>query len=73
MSVLCQAASTLITCAAFGLSVNYQLSLVTLACMPIIILGVTFQMKIMNSQLAADKEATEKAVKVKILNCISFT
>jgi ABC-type bacteriocin/lantibiotic exporter with double-glycine peptidase domain len=66
MSVLSQALSTFLASAIFGFVFNWKLSLLTLAFMPLIIIGTTFSIKIIGSHLTGDKKSTEKATKIAI-------
>ncbi len=72
MSVICQAISTFIASAIFGFVINWNLSLFTIAFVPLMIIGVTFSTKIVSSQMSSDKEVTEKAAKIAIeaIGCI---
>jgi ABC-type bacteriocin/lantibiotic exporter with double-glycine peptidase domain len=66
MSVICQAITTFVSSAIFGFVINWKLSLLTIASMPLIVIGSVISINIVSSQLTSDKEATEKSSKIAI-------
>jgi ATP-binding cassette subfamily B (MDR/TAP) protein 1 len=66
MSVICQALSTIISSTIIGLIINWKLSLLTIALMPLIIIGTFISTMIVSSQLSSDNQAIETASKIAI-------
>jgi ATP-binding cassette subfamily B (MDR/TAP) protein 1 len=66
MSVIFQASSTIISSTIIGLIINWKLSLLTIALMPLIIIGTFISTMIVSSQLSSDNQAIETASKIAI-------
>jgi ABC-type bacteriocin/lantibiotic exporter with double-glycine peptidase domain len=66
MSVICQALSTIISSIIIGLIINWKLSSLTIALMPLLIIGTFISTMIVSSQLSSDNQAIETASKIAI-------
>ena len=66
MSVICQALSTIVSSTIIGLIINWKLSLLTIALMPLIIIGTFISTMIVSSQLSSDNQVVETASKIAI-------
>ncbi len=66
MSVICQAISTFIASVMIGFAINWNLSLFTIAFVPLIVIGTTFSMKIESDQMSGESHVIENATKIAI-------